>query len=141
MKKWVFFLTLVVFVFGLTACGGGKYADAKKLMEKQVQVFENFVNGLDKAENAEAVAAALNNFSDEMKSMVPQMKAIQEKYPELDNAADEDIPAELKPLIEKLEKEIMPKFMSAMMKIGQYADDPVVKEANEKFQQTMSELR
>jgi cell division protein FtsB len=92
MKKLILFATVVVFLFSLTACGGGgKYADAKRLMEKQVQLFEDFINALDKAGSANDVAAALNDFSDEMQKMVPQMKELQEKYPELKDAKDEAI--------------------------------------------------
>jgi predicted transcriptional regulator len=142
MKKFILCATVVVFLFGLAACGGGgKYADAKKLMEKQVQLFEDFANALDKAGSADDVVAALNNFSDGMKEMVPQMKELQEKYPELKDAKDEAMPEELKPIMEKLQNEVMPKFMGAMMKIQQYASDPAVQEASQKFQQAMSEMK
>ncbi len=142
MKKLILFATVIVFLFGLAACGGGgKYADAKKLMEKQIQLFEDFINGVDKAGSADDVAAALNDFSDEMQKMVPEMKELQEKYPELKDAKDEAMPEELKPIMEKLQKEIMPKFMGVMAKIGQYANDPAVQEASQNFQKAMSEMK
>lgn len=142
MKKIVLAATVGLFLFSLAACGGGgKYAEAKKLTEKQVSLFEGFISDLDSAGNAGDVATALNNLSDEMQKLIPQMKELQEKYPELKDAKNEEMPEELKPIMEKMEKEIMPKFIGAFAKVGQYASDPAVMEASQKFQKAMSELR
>jgi hypothetical protein len=82
--KWMIVLCVAVFVFGTISCGGGKYADAKKTISDSNKVLETFLGEMDKADSAEAIVTALTGFSSEMEKFVPEMKKLQEKYPELE---------------------------------------------------------
>ena len=79
MKKAVIFATVVLFVFGITACkggGGGKYADVKEVLEKYVTANEKFVSALDNIKSADDVVAALNALTATTKELAPKMKAV-----------------------------------------------------------------
>lgn len=139
MKKFAFSVVAFIFILALISCGGGgKYSDAKAVMNDYCDSMSNFADELNKAGNAVDVAKAINNFSDEMEKYIPKLKELDKKYPEMKTQKEEEIPAELKPVMERLQKEIMPKFISAMGKIQQYMNDPLVQEANKKMSETMS---
>jgi len=145
MRKLVLFSTIAVFLFALTACGGGgKYADAKKVVSEMIDITNNFLGDVEAAGDAQGVAKAIDNYADSMKSLAPKMKEMQEKYPELKDAKDEDMPAELKDVMMELE-ESMKKMMNPesglAQKMMQYATDPVVMEAQKRLMEAMSELR
>jgi len=131
VTKWIVLLCAVVFIAGTMACGGGKYADAKKVMEKSNKVMEDFLGGMEKAENAKEVAAALTDFTKAMQKITSEMKKLEEKYPELSNR--QSPPPELGEIGQKM-IELWSKFPSVMMKIQQYSDDPEVQKAEEEFQ-------
>jgi hypothetical protein len=135
--KWMIVLCVVVFIFGTIACGGGKYADAKKVIAKSNKVLEGFLGEMDKADNAEAVAAAITGFTNEMEKIAPEMKKLEEKHPELKGS--QGIPPELGEEGKKM-MELWGKFASVMMKIQQFADDPEVQKAQEKLENIMSGL-
>lgn len=138
MKKLFLFSTLAIFVFMLFACGGGgKYADAKKLMENFISATEDLVADLEKADDGKSVAAALTSYADIMKDVSVEMKAIAEKYPEIKD--QKNPPEELKEVVKRME-EVMPKMMSAMMKLAKYAEDPDVMAAQKKMQEAMASM-
>jgi hypothetical protein len=132
--KWMIGLCVVLFVFGTIACGGGKYGDAKKTVSQSNKVLEGFLAKMDKADNAKAVASAVSGFAAEMEKIVPEMKKLEEKYPEL--RGSKGIPPELGEEGKKM-MELWGKFASVMMKIQQYADDPEVQKAQEKLEGVM----
>jgi predicted nuclease with TOPRIM domain len=141
-KRGIALLTALTFVVGFVACGGGggggKYADAKKAMGDMFDHMEKLATDLDKAEDAKAVAAALNTFNDAMEKLKPKIQELEKKYPELQDEAN--LPEELAEYSKKME-EMGPKFATAMMKIMQFADDPDVKAANEKFEKVFSDIQ
>ena len=138
MKKLFTLVTIVVFLSMMFACGGGKYAEAKKVMEKFISITNDFVSDMEKADDADSTAAAINAYADEMADLSADMKKVQEKYPEIKD--QENPPEELKELSAQME-EVMPKMMAAMMKLAKYAQEPAVMEAQKKLQQAMGELR
>jgi len=127
-------LVVVMFLFGTIACGGGKYGDAKQAISKSNKALEGFLAKMDKADNAKTVAAAVTGFASEMEKIVPEMKKLEEKYPEL--RGSQGVPAELGEEGKKM-MELWGKFASVMMKIQQYADDPEVQKAQEKLEGVM----
>jgi hypothetical protein len=135
--KWMIGLCVVVFIFGSIACGGGKYADAKKTVAKSNKALEGFLGKMDEVDNAKDVAAALTGFAIEMEKIVPEMKKLEEKYPELKGS--QGVPEELGEEGKKM-MELWGKFASVMMKIQQYGDDPDVQKAQEKLENIMSGL-
>ncbi|MCK4943498.1 MAG: hypothetical protein KAS65_07970 [Candidatus Aminicenantes bacterium] len=138
MKKLFTLVTIFVFLSMMFACGGGKYADAKKVMGKFISITNDFVSDMEKADDADSTAAAINAYAHEMEHLSADMKKIQEKYPEIKD--QENPPEELKELAGQME-EVMPKMMAAMMKLAKYAQEPAVMEAQKKLQQAMGELR
>jgi hypothetical protein len=134
MKK--LFSLLVVGLFLLAyACGGGG-DDPKSVMNDYFDVMEGFINGLDKADNADAVVAAMEKFAAKMKELKPRMMALEEKYPELKKMKQGQMPEEFKEFEDRF-KELMPKMMGIFGKIAQYANDPKVLEAQKKLEEVM----
>ena len=138
MKKLFTLLTILIFLSMMFACGGGKYADAKKVMGKFISITNDFASDMEKADDADSTAAAINAYAHEMEHLSADMQKIQEKYPEIKD--QQNPPEELKELAGQME-EIMPKMMAAMMKAAKYAQEPAVMEAQKKLQQAMGELR
>lgn len=136
MKK--LFSLLVVGLFLLAyACGGGGGDDPKSVMTDFFKVMDGFFTSVEKAENADALVAAIEKFSEGMQDIAPRMKKVQEKYPELKEM--KTLPDELKEFEAKL-KEIKPKFMGVMGKFMKYANDPKVQAAQQKMMEAMKAL-
>lgn len=125
MKKLVLLLTVALFLLGLSACGGGKYADAKALIEKQIKITEDFVTACDGVQNADDAAKAITDFANGINSLKPEMEALDKKYPEMKEG---EVPDELKPLITKV-GEVSAKVPGAMGKLTAYSADEKVAEA------------
>jgi uncharacterized coiled-coil DUF342 family protein len=138
MMKKILSVLAVGLLLVAVACGGGKYADVKNVLEKNISATENFFNAMEKAGSADDVAAALTNYADEMDKLIPELKDVQKKYPELKD--EEDMPKDVKELMEKYNK-LAEKFPQAMSKIAQYAADSKVMEAQEKFLEVMSKMK
>lgn len=133
MKKVLLIATLSVFLVGLIACGGGgKYADAKALMEDGIKTFDTFAADMEKAGDAKAVAAAMTTFGEKMKEFAEKGKEMEKKYPDMKN----NPPEELKELMEKFKASTM-KMQGAMTKVMQYASDPAVAKAMEAMKGAM----
>lgn len=142
MKKLALLAGTIFIIFALVSCsGGGKYAAVKDLLEKQCDIMSNFADDINKATTAAEAAKAIDNFRESMEKIIPEVKDLDKKYPELKTQKEEDVPAELKPVLERLNKEIMPKFMSAFGKMQQFAGDPAVQEAQRKMNETMMKMR
>ncbi|HUU05893.1 MAG TPA: hypothetical protein VMZ49_08460 [Patescibacteria group bacterium] len=133
MKKiFLMFVAGAVLFAGLVY--GGKYDEVLPLMDEMVKGFEQFVNALEKAGSADAVAAALNGYSDFMTKISPKIKELSQKFPELDK--DENTPEELKPFKDKMDK-LSQKLAGLFAKIQQYLQDPVVEKAYKRWNETM----
>jgi biopolymer transport protein ExbB/TolQ len=138
MKKLAYVAILAIFVLGFIACGGAS-DDPKAVMNEFVDVAENFANKMESASTADDVAAALNTYSDEMEKLIPRMKELQEKHPELMNM--KEAPEGYEEISERMEK-VMTKFMTSMMqKLPQYQNEDVVKDALERFQQVSMQMK
>jgi len=136
MKKTVLFLCIAVLALGLTACkGGGKYSDVVKVMDKFVASMDKFAASLDGAKSADDVVTALDALTATTKTLAPEMKSFETKYPEFKN--QENPPAELKPIMDKVIA-ASTKMMGAMTKVMQYAQDPKVQEAQKRYQEAMA---
>ncbi len=138
MRAWksVFIFVLAVGLLGYVACKGGKYSDAKDVMNQSLKTMENFIGGIDKAGDSKAVVKAINEFADDMAELKPKMMALDKKYPELKDQTK--VPEELKPVMKQME-EMSSKMINAMMKLYQYAQDPDVQKAQEALNKVMSE--
>jgi len=138
MKK--LFSLLVVGLFLLAyACGGGG-DDPKSVMKDFFNVMEDFYANVDKADNADDIVAAIDKFSEGMQEITPRLKKLEEKYPELKNMKEGNLPPEFKEFEEKM-KEIGPKMMGLMGKFMKYANDPKVQAAQKKMMEAMQALQ
>lgn len=138
MKKrgWIAPTFLGFFVVLTLSCGGGgQYGEAKKTMERAAQVLETLAKEMDQAEDEEAVASALNKFADELFALQPRMDELFKKHPELQNP--ENIPAELKAIMDKVEALERKELTSAYVKAKKFGGDPEVAKAMQKIQETM----
>ena len=137
--KLMVWLAVLLLIGGAFACGkGDKFSSARTLINKQIDIMNSYADAMEKAGNAQAVAAALNAYAASQKDLIPAMKKFQEQFPEMKNQAEP--PAELKPEMDKM-KEIMGRIMSASMKAAQYMSDPVVQEAQKKLGEAMSGMK
>ncbi len=127
-------LCFVVSLFLLNGCGGEKYADAKECNEEVIKVMDDYVAELDKSKNAADVAKAINGFADKMEALVPKMKKLAEKYPELEDT--DNLPEELKESQAKAQA-VGQKIAASMMKIMPYMSDPEVQKAQERMNAAM----
>ncbi len=135
IRGWMAIVGLCLFVFGITACGGGgKYSDVKSTMKKLNTTTEKWMETMEKADTAKKVAAALTDFTNKMKDFRTEMTKMEEKYPELKDMSDP--PEELKEEAAKME-DLWSKMFSAMAKTSQFADDPDVQKAQEDFQEVL----
>lgn len=131
MKRLVLVLTVALFLIGLTACGGGKYADVKDVMGKILDANEKFTAAAEKAEDVDGAVAAIETYAEGMKGLFPKMMELMGKYPEL--ADKTKMPDELKDLNAKGE-ELQTKMTAAMTKLSTtYGQDP-------KFQAAMMKM-
>jgi hypothetical protein len=137
--KLMVWLAVVLMIGGVAACGGGgKYASAKALMGKQLAAMSHYADAMEKAGNAQEVAAAMNAYAAEQKELIPAMKEVQQKFPEM--MAQKEPPVELKEEMEKMQQ-IGQRVAAASMKAVQYMSDPVVQEAQKKFAESMSGMK
>ena len=138
-RKMMAWMVVAMLVAGAAACGGGgKYGAAKELMAKQVAAMSDFADAMEKAGNAQEVAAALNGYAAAQKELVPAMMELQKKYPEL--MAQREAPVELKAEMEKMQQ-LGQRVATASMKVAQYMADPVVQEAQKKLAESMTSMK
>ena len=135
VKKGMIFLCAAVFLAGTMACGGGKYADAKKTLAKSNKVMESFLEGMEKADSADQVAKILTAFNEEMKSIRDEMAKLEEKYPDL--MGRQEVPPELGEIGQKT-AELWMQFPNVFMKAQQYAENEQVQKALEELQNMLN---
>lgn len=129
-------LTMMLMFSG---CGSDAYSGVEDILSDQAELTENYVDGLEKAENADDVVAVINDFSEGMKTLIPKIKSYQEKYPEIWNN-DAEIPKKIQAQQERLEA-AGEKIQSASMKLVSYMMDPKVQEAMMNMGSEMSRLQ
>jgi hypothetical protein len=140
MKKLVLAAAVFLLLFGLSVYGGGVYSEVKQLMEKVVLLLEKLTVGLEEAEDADDVVAALDNYSSDILPMAPKMKKLIKKYPELKELKDENTcPEELKTVMEKIDK-LGKRMLVGFLKVQQYTNDPKVKAAQIRWLKAMAAL-
>lgn len=135
MKKGLLLPVLCALAVLLLIAGcAGKYDDAKKVNKEYMALVQGYVDDLDKTENAQDTAKAINRFADGMEGLWPKMKALSEKYPELKDR--NNIPEELKEMQAEA-AEVGKKMGTSMMKLMPYMQDPEVQKAQKRLQEVM----
>jgi len=137
LSKGVMLAVMVLFVLSVAACGGSKYGDIKEVMNAQTKAMEKYIHAMENAGSAQDAVAAINNFTSDMKVLLPKMTKTMAKYPEI--ATKSEPPEELKAEAEAIQT-ISGKMQGAMMKIMQYMQDPAVQKAMEDQGKIMMEM-
>ncbi len=135
MKRIVVPMVCVLLAaFVMSGCGG-KYADVKKVSGKFAKATEAYVAELDKADDAKAVAKAINSYADALEKFWPQMQKLSEKYPKL---KDHTNPPKGLEASQKEAEAAGKKMAGTFMKIMPYMGDPEVRKAQERLGAVMS---
>jgi hypothetical protein len=114
------------------------YADAKLTLEKFSDTLGTFGTDMEKADSNEAMTACLNRLTESMKTLVPAIKAMNKKYPEL--AQESTHPEPLRPLLKKVDKGLQG-LLKGYQRIAAQLSDPVLKEADKKYREVMAGLK
>ncbi len=137
ISKGMMLAVLVLFVLAFAACGGSEYGDMKEVMNGQAKAMEKYINAMGNAGSAQDVVAAVNDFTSDMKVLIPKMKKTMAQYPEI--VGKSEPPEELKAEAEAM-KAASGKMQGAMMKIMEYMKDPAVQKAMEEQGKIMMEM-
>jgi len=138
MRKTVlYYCILLVGLAGVVGCGKSSNNDFVEVNTRYIEAMDAYTNDLDKAADADAIANAVNTFTDNMAELIPEMKKMQEKYVEWQDASK--IPEDLKPLKEKADR-VAEKVPMTFMKLMPYMQDPKVMAAMKRMQETMAKM-
>ena len=135
-RKLMLFLIVVCLTTFFSNCGG-KYDDAVSLNAQFVEVMEDYLEDLDKADSPKTVAAAMNDFADKMEDLGPKIKEMGKKYPELNDP--QNLPDELRASQKKAE-ELGNRMAGSMMKMMQFMTSPEVQAAQMRMSQAMGSM-
>lgn len=129
MKKNLVLFLSVVLLFGF-ACSGGKYGDIKDALNDLIDMQEEYIKTIEKAQGASDVASAINRYADRFVQIKPRLQSFEQKYPELKQ--QKEPPAELKESFERLTQSAQ-KLATASMAMLKYLGDPEVQKATERL--------
>ncbi len=137
VRKLMLFLILIGMMPFLSNCGG-KYDDVVSVNNQFVDVMDDYLQDLDKADSPKTVAAAMNDFADKMEDLGPKLKEMSQKYPELSDP--KNLPDELRAIQKKNEK-IGQRMAGSMMKMMQFMASPEVQAAQQRMAQVMGSMK
>lgn len=123
----------------VAGCGGAKFAEEKTLMTTVTKAMEAFTAAMNSAETPDAAAGALGVLTGQLEKVLPAMTKFQQEHPDWDTDPPEgmaDTIAKFQTASEGLQS-ALPKVMGMMQ---QNADNPVLKDAVEKFTALMDKL-
>jgi len=115
-----------------------KFRDAKRILVELIELYEEFILKIESTEDTLIISGAVNKFSGELDRLIPEMKRLNSKYPELRNFKAAP-PSELKDEAAKLES-LEPRLKDAFFKINMYRSDENIKKATETLQKVLTRL-
>jgi hypothetical protein len=115
-----------------------KYGDVKKILSELIHLYEGFILKIESTEDALIISEAVKKFSMELDMLIPEMKRVNSKYPELKRFSISP-PNELKNESEIL-RILEPRVRDAIFKIKMYSSDERVKKAGEDLQRVLKKL-
>lgn len=126
-------------LLALLGCSSGPdYSEAVDINTQFVDAMESYISNIDKAENADDVADAIDAYTQKMEELAPQMKALAAKHPEWKDLGK--VPEELKPIQEKA-KQVASQIPNTFMKTMQYMGDSQVRDAHKRLQESMGKMQ
>lgn len=136
MKQLLFAVTVIGLIM-FYACGSSN--DPKAVMNEYFNTMDTYVTDLGKAASADDVVKAVEKTVASLKVVMPKLKELAKKYPELKNMQPgAKMPEALKEFEQKA-NELMPKMMGVMGVMMKYGQDPKVMAAMQKFQEVMKD--
>ncbi len=122
---WMFCVLMACSV--LMGCSGSAdYSEVIEVNEQYIDLLETYAGKLNEAGDATAVADAMHELADGLEVLMPKMKEMMGKYPELKN--EDQQPERVKALTQKA-AEVAKQFVGSMPKIMPYMNDPDVQKA------------
>ena len=115
-----------------------KYRDAKRILGELIKLYENFILKVESTEDAVIIAEAVSSFSMGLDKLIPEMKRINSKYPELAKF-NVSPPAELQNESEMLEV-LEPRLKNVFFKIKLFNNDENVKKATDDLQKVLQKM-
>ena len=138
MRKFCTLFAPVLFIaLFIGGCGSDSDKKAESIMNKQVGITENYVNGLTKAQNSDEVVAAVEQYTAGMKELIPQLQEFYKNHPEYRQGK---MPEGMEKDLKRLEA-ASAKIPEAMMKITSYMMDPKVQQAMMQMGNEMSKIQ
>jgi hypothetical protein len=126
-------------LLALLGCSSGQdYSEAVEINTKFIDAMESYIADIDKAENADDVADAIEAYAQKVEELAPQMKAIAAEHPEWKDMGK--VPEELKPIQEKA-KQIASQIPNTFMKTMKYMTDAQVRDAHKRLQESMVKMQ
>jgi len=112
----------------------------KAVLGEFLNVYESYCSDMGKVESTGDVCAALNNASAKMKDIIPQMKELTKKYPDIEDIQKGVRLPELFKEYKQRFSDLGQKQMKAIANAGAYLKDPKVMESQKKFIEVMNEM-
>ncbi len=122
------------FIYGCSSDGSN---EVKSIMNKQADITENYVNGLEGAQDSDDVVKVIEQYTESMKKLIPELKEFQKNHPEFQQGK---MPEAVQADVERI-KALSEKIPQAMMKVAGYMQDSKVQEAMVRMGQEMRELQ
>lgn len=115
-----------------------KYGDAKKILGELIKLYENFILKVESTEDTVLIAEAVTDFSAELDKLIPEMKRINSKYPELAKF-NVNPPAELQNESEMLGV-LEPRLKNVFFKIKLFDSDENVRKATDGLHKVLTKM-
>jgi len=132
MLKRTFAAALLLVLLSYGSFAQTKYEDIKELFNWYLEVTIDAVNVLENSQDTKQIAQTLEDYLDATLEFMPQMKQLEENYPELNEMSNP--PKELEEIMERFEK-AMERAGAAFGGLVRYGEDPDVQKAMERFQE------
>lgn len=115
-----------------------KYRDAKMILSQLIKIYEDFILKIESTEDPAIIANAIKNFSTELDKLLPEMKRVNDKYPELKKFKHSPPPelTDESALLEVLE----PRLRDAFFKIQMFISAENVKKATGDLQKVLQKM-
>ena len=127
----------MLLLFAVACLAGDKYEEARQLFEEYVPALETYLDTVEKAESAPVCARAINTLADEAEELVPKLRQLNRKYPELQY--EQSVPPRYAAL-EKKADVLGERFGRSFIRIARFIQDPAVAKANDRLITVMARL-
>jgi hypothetical protein len=119
-------LSITLFIiFIVSGCGSSGSDEANSIIKNQASVTEDYVNGLTNAKNVDDVLGVIEQYTQGMKKLIPELQKFVKNYPDYKQGK---LPAGMEADIKRME-EMSAKIPAAMMKVTPYMMDARVQKA------------